>query len=146
MGIRAKDTDYAWAAGFIEADGCSHLTVTGNCRASVIVVQRDKSALERVQRIFDTDYAIHVVTRGPRQYWRWTASGAKAEAVLLKILPYLEYKRSQAERALALLARRRLFPGKRGHGVKLSPDELAARLAIVHAERLSEQAPAVLAG
>ena len=141
MATRAKDTEYAWAAGFIEADGCIHLSANGTCRASVIVVQKAKTPLERLQRIFATQYEIHPVWRSERQYWRWTATGTAAEFILRAILPYLDHKRTQAERALALLERRRVHPAKGGHGVKLTADELAARLAIVHAERLSEPAP-----
>ena len=150
METRAKDTDYAWAAGFIEADGCIFLDRSERARVHVIVVQKDRSCLERLQRIFGTNYTIHQVKRGTRRYWRLDVSSARALNLLLKIYPYLEYKRVNAHQAINLLLHIQEYRGRRGQGVKIPAAELQRRQAMidtgrlaVHAERLSESAPAL---
>ena len=162
MGTRAKaimvgmtELEYAWAAGFIEADGCIHLTRSQNCRVQVVVVQKELMPIQRLQRIFDDHSAIGIVTRrgGTATYFRVSFSSQRGVDVLKKILPYLEHKRAIAELALELAERRIAYDRdktvSRGHGKRIDPSELRAREAIIdrardltgQAERLSEPAP-----
>jgi hypothetical protein len=154
--VNEQELEYAWAAGFIEADGCIHLSRKDNGRAMVIIVQRDLQPIQRLRRIFDHTSHVGIVTRhgGTAQYYRVVFHSQRAIEVLEKILPYLDYKRAYAELALELLHRRiawdRAYGRGRGHVV--SETEKAARFALVdrsrliQAERLSELAPAENAG
>lgn len=150
---RATETEYAWAAGFIEADGCIHLSHYESTRATrvdVIVVQKDRRPIDRLQRIFDDHSTVGVVHRRGRQYYRVSFSGERAAKVLSAILPYLDHKREQAEIGIRLYGLVRAYHGRRGRGVKVSADEMRQRfdliqrarsLPVFDAERLSEAAP-----
>lgn len=145
------ETEFAWAAGFIEADGCIHLDAGRNTKASVIVVQKDRRPLDRLQRIFSDTSRIGIVTRrgGSATYYRLVFSGHRAEEVLSKVLPYLDHKREMARLGIQLCERIRAFGAPGGHGKKLPTAELAQRVRLVQsaralafdAERLSEAAP-----
>lgn len=152
---RATETEFAWAAGFIEADGCIHLSHYDSksaTRVDVIVVQKDRRPIDRLQRIFDDHSTVGVVTRRGRAatYYRVVFSGERAAKVLTAILPYLDHKREQAEIGIRLYGLVRAYHGRRGRGVKISADEMRQRLDLIQrarslsvfdAERLSEAAP-----
>jgi len=142
------DTDYAWAAGFIEADGCIHLSQSGNTKAEVIVVQKDRRPIDRLQAIFEDHGKVGKVTRRNRTavYYRITFSGQRAANVLRLILPYLEHKREIALLAIQLYGQIRAWVDT---GIRKVPqEELAKRLDLVRqartlsgdAERLSGEA------
>jgi len=106
----ATATDYAWAAGFFDGEGCVSLgertrrpgqTYPG---LSVIVVQKDRRALDQFYAIFNSTEKISVVTRThfKRPYYRLSLSGNRAVEVLTAMLPYLTVKREVALVGLAL--------------------------------------------
>lgn len=106
----AFETDYAWAAGFVDGDGCVSLyakQTRGRMYQSValILVQKDQGPLEHFKRIFDLDYKLGVVSRrgGKDTYYRLSINGAKAGDVLEKIVPYLVLKQEVAKTAITLL-------------------------------------------
>jgi hypothetical protein len=149
-----SELDYAWAAGFIEADGCIHVEMRKNFRAHVIVVQKDPRPINRLQRIFDDDSKIGIVNRrkGSAKYYRWSVTGQKAINVLSKILPYLDHKLAVAEAALELqqlvTAYGDVRTKQRGAPYRVPVDQLARRRELANmvrtirqAERLSEPAP-----
>ena len=152
----ATELDYAWAAGFIEADGCIHLSQHGHTKVEVIVVQKDIRPIQRLQRIFDDSSKIGVVTRrnGTARYYRVSFGCQRALTVLSNILPYLEHKHAMALLGIQLVEQITQWQGPRGHGVKLPETELHKRLYLVQqardlsrdAERLSEAAPACKVG
>jgi hypothetical protein len=149
----ATDTDYAWAAGFIEADGCIHLSQHGHTKIEVIVVQKDRRPIDRLQRIFGDQSKVGVVKRrgGTATYYRVSFGCERAVNLLRVILPYLDHKRDMALLGIQLGERISTWGGARrqGRGMKLPDMELHTRLQIVRqaralskdAERLSEAAP-----
>jgi hypothetical protein len=153
--MRATETELAWAAGFIEADGCIHLShydSTSATRVDVIVVQKDRRPIDRLQRIFEDHSMVGVVHRrgGTATYYRVSFTGERAAKVLTAILPYLEHKREVAEIGIRLYGLVRAYHGRRGRGVKISAEEMLQRrdliqrartLPVFDAERLSEAAP-----
>jgi len=158
MGTRAKvrmasSVDYAWAAGFIEADGCIHLAKQKFPTAHIIVVQRDVRPLNRLQAIFGTQQKIGQLRKRYKNthvvYYRWQCSGALAATILQKILPYLDHKRELAQVALDLCQSVANNASKRGQHI-CTPQSIIdyrhglvvrARILTHHVERLSEEAP-----
>lgn len=101
----ATETDYAWAAGFFDGEGC--VSIYSQKRytcARVHIVQKDIGPLLRFQVIFGSKERIGSVTRSNRKhrYYRLTFSGQRAADVLAKMLPYLTLKREVALVALQL--------------------------------------------
>lgn len=128
------DTDCAWAAGFIDADGCISISKTKRRgveydAVAVVVVQKDPMPLLRLQEIFGDQENITTVRHSStgRTYFKLAIHGKRAEFVLSCVLPYLTLKRAKAVVALELLRAK----AERSWGEKSS----------LHAERLSESAP-----
>ena len=154
----ATDTEYAWAAGFIEADGCIHLSQGQQTKVEVIIVQKDLRPLLRLQAIFDDHSTIGVVKRraGTAVYHRLVFGCRRARTVLSLVLPYLEHKRDMALLGIELDERIAAWQGrtKSPSTRRVTQDELQHRLEIVQraraigldAERLSEEAPVYAAG
>lgn len=122
-----SETDSAWAAGFIDGEGCiqmPHRKRKGHESFSLMVtaVNTDIRPLERLQCTFGgTIMGLHK-GKNPkwRRSWVWQVSHSKAEAFLLTILPWLTCKRDQAE--IAILSRK--YVGK--VGLPLAPDNREA--------------------
>lgn len=112
----------AWAAGFIDGEGCIRLAKSfkrPKKRGSrveyalrVQVVNTDIRALHRLKEMFGGVIYIH--TKAGHQTWKpswvWTAQSLVAERCLLRIMPWLAIKREQAELAI----RSRQYIGSRG--------------------------------
>ncbi len=158
MGRRANtmaaQTDYAWAAGFIDADGCVSVSdrykVKGKRypNVQVIVVQRDLPGIIRLQEIFGADEKIGETRRGSLTYFRLTFSGKRASEVLTAVLPYLILKKEVGKVALDLCQSIASF--SRSERAKVLPETVmeyrrklvaAAKVLNSGAERLSEEAP-----
>lgn len=105
-------TDYAWAAGFVDGEGCVSLHLhtrrpgTKYPLVQLIVVQKDRRPLDHLQVIFGANETIGTTRRGPkhRTYYRLVFSGRRAAEVLTKLLPHLILKRDVAIVGLALQA------------------------------------------
>lgn len=94
-----SDTDYAWAAGFIDGEGhfgCRK-TKFGTYQISIQVHQKGREPLDRLQAIFGGKVYI----TGREGIYKWSIQ--KAETVqdaVSKLWPYLtEVKRQQASAA-----------------------------------------------
>lgn len=143
----ASETDYAWAAGFLEADGCLSLNRGGTCTVQISVVQRDPEPIARLQRIFGTSYVVWGAYRPKsrynpkgRSYHTLRFTSKHALDALQKMLPYLEYKRPHAEAAIKLLERRLAYDAICRNGrpsARIDPAELEARQQIIDAFRVS---------
>jgi hypothetical protein len=98
-------TQYAWAAGFFDGEGCVSLHSQGRYTvARIVLVQKDIRPLLKFKQVFDLTETLGIVTRENRRhdYYRLTLSGQTAADVLTKMLPYLSLKREVAEVALDL--------------------------------------------
>jgi hypothetical protein len=99
----AQQTDYAWAAGFFDGEGCVSLHSQGRYTClRVIIVQKDIRPIEFFRSVFEMSETIGIVTRQNRKhkYYRLVASGPSAANILRNMLPYLKLKRDVAEVAL----------------------------------------------
>ncbi len=101
-----RDTDYAWAAGFFDGEGCVSICKSAQrgqnnrlMSLKIIFTQLDPSPLILIKEIFNSDRPLQVVSgRGmQRDYHRLTFSGPTAAFALEKMLPYLTVKRQLAE-------------------------------------------------
>lgn len=107
-----SDTDLAWAAGFIDGEGCialihHHQTIgqkTYQCFVlRLSVANTDLLSLERLKAMFGG--SINGAGRSSRPHhkpcWQWFCHSAKAERALIRLLPYLFGKKAQAELGVA---------------------------------------------
>jgi len=129
----SEQTQYAWAAGFFDGEGCVslHNQERWTC-VRIILVQKDIRPLEHFKAIFDCSETLGIVTRRNRRnhYYRLVISGKKAAEVLTKMLPYLTLKRAVAEVALDLQSR---VDSQGGYNRwnRMSDEELAIRRSLV---------------
>lgn len=101
----SKQTEYAWAAGFFDGEGCASIQhQKGYYCARLHVVQKDIRPLEHFKAIFELSETLHSVQRQQRKhlYYRLTISGARAAEILTLMLPYLTLKREVAEAVIEL--------------------------------------------
>jgi hypothetical protein len=131
----SEQTQYAWAAGFFDGEGCVSLSHQGRWTcARIILVQKDPRPLEHFKLAFDLDEKISPQHRrhGKKMctYLRLVVSGRRAADVLTKMLPYLTLKRAVAEVAIDLQSRVN-SQGGYTRWRKMSDDELAVRRGLV---------------
>ena len=147
-----RDEKVIWAAGFIDGEGYIGLSrgtskKTGRPfhQALVDVSQIRRETLDVLIELFGGN-----IRHGKRAFY-WRVGGNHARAVLWTILPYLVGKKRQAELTLQFC---QTLCGE--HGRRVSDEMLALREALHlqiralnqvkvyrHAERLSEEAPAM---
>jgi hypothetical protein len=138
------ESDYAWAAGFIDGEGTfsitKHVNGVNSYKPHLAVSQVDRRPLDRLQVLFG-GHVKSMRSRHPNQsdYWRWGLASAQAFRELLPhLLPWLIVKREEAEIVLDFCK----LVGPKGRWV--IPDEVSqARSALV--EELREvRAPKVV--
>jgi hypothetical protein len=93
--------DLAWAAGFLEGEGCFRASRTrypnGQCvyHATVNGVQKEREPLEALLAFFGG--RIHYSERysgfGTGGTYRWEASGARARGVMMTLYPFMTARR-----------------------------------------------------
>lgn len=109
-GARPSQLQLAWAAGFLDGEGCIHIAKqryrterADTYRLGVHVTQNDLSVLEHFRKVVGIDAPIHKVKRAPnhrRQCYTLNFSGHRAHALLALLLQFLERKRAEAQAAL----------------------------------------------
>jgi len=154
-----NETDYAWAAGFIDGEGAVGIEKTGYPMRSgrtsftgrVVATQIVRAPLDKLQQLFGG--TIYRVRNQYGTYWAWRTRGDGTERCLRAVLPYLMVKRQQVECVLAFKATVDQHDRGRGNYYgRVSDETYSKRLALyatckalnrhdVHAERLSERAP-----
>mgnify|MGYP001577332679 CR=1 FL=1 len=95
-------TDIAWAAGFLEGDGCvSFFSGSPSAEAG----QATTEPLEKLQRLFGG--SIYFYPKGKTCYkpgapfWVWRVNGARAVGLLLTLYTFMSSRRKrQIEKAL----------------------------------------------
>jgi hypothetical protein len=108
-----KDTDWAYAAGFVDGEGCiaivrQYVPSRGRHYYSVhvVVANRDKAVLEWMQSLWGGWVVAAASSRGDnaRPAWNWRCpTGLKAEPFLLGIGEFLRVKMPHCENALAMI-------------------------------------------
>lgn len=106
-------TDLAWAAGFIDGEGCISIARQNSktCRSGhrytmkLVVSQKRRPALDKLQAMFGGT----VKKPSSQDIWWWVVTAQQAKLALEAVFPYLVEKYDQAEVAIA-------FQGRRVHG------------------------------
>jgi hypothetical protein len=154
-----KETDYAWAAGFLDGEGAIGIEKTGepardgrtSFTGRVIATQGIRAPLDKLKHMFGG--TIYTVRNQYGEYWAWRVRGDGTLLCLKSILPYLVLKQRQAELVIAFKATVEVHKTEKGvwYG-KVSDEIYAARLTLyeeckalngrrLHTERLNERGP-----
>jgi hypothetical protein len=125
----------AWAAGFLDGEGCIHIAKqryrsarSDTYRLGVHVTQNDLAVLERFREFVGIHAPIYPVKRAPnhrRQCFTLNFSGHSALALLSLLLGFLVRKREEAQAALDFWTNGRV--GERCGGRGLDPSLVAIR-------------------
>lgn len=102
-------TDIAWAAGFLDGEGCIRICrrQNGFYNLQVSIAQVVKAPLDDLQMIFGGSI------RQQSGSWRWQIDSRQAAKLLEQVIPFLRVKREQAEIALQFQSRRGQRPRNR---------------------------------
>ncbi len=137
-----KDTDIAWAAGFIDGEGCIQLSRAGRgMRAHVLrinVPQVHRAPLDRLAAMFGG--GVHPKqTTNPRhrQQHVWEITSYRAAAALRRLRPYLLLKGREADLAVMYVGSNTTRQGRRKTDFEIAEAE-SVRLALVEAHHFQE--------
>jgi hypothetical protein len=130
----SRATDIAWAAGFIDGEGCLSLTKTYRAgerdhlrQPRVQVTQVNRKPIDRLQELFGGkvyDDRARKTSSG-NQIYVWEESGKALIPVLNEIIPHLVLKKQEAVCLLAFCS----FIGNKGRGI--SDNEMVARNEVI---------------
>src|SRR5438094_1531424 len=104
-----KDTDWAYAAGFVDGEGCIAITRSFNSRRSrfyygvaVVVVNRERRVLDWMQGVWGGWVVAMPFSGGKaRPSWAWRSpTGTSAEPCVGGINRWLQLKQGQCQNAL----------------------------------------------
>jgi hypothetical protein len=137
--MRYKDTDLAWAAGFIEGEGCLAIERPPRCTAQVTVSQLDKAPLVKLQNLFGGQLRFDSKKEGgttnPR--WVWRVSTVFCREVLPLLVPYMTGSKQKQAKVLSEFAAS-MLDGQ--HGRRVSEKEIQRRFAAKEKlERIRQQ-------
>lgn len=101
-------TDLAWAAGFLDGEGCIQLAKPSNkvhaSTRSVLVhcTQLKREPLDKLAAMFGGNVRPMRLNKQGYQIWQWNVTRAELVINCLEgVLPYLTSKRAEAEVVLA---------------------------------------------
>lgn len=122
----SKELELAWAAGFVDGDGCICAVMqrhpdraTPSVRIRLVITQNDHRVLHVLQRVLGEPSALNSVKRQAcqnRQPYQLQYDSGHAIAAIKKIRPYLVRKAREADACMQLFVEGRLnqFPGPKG--------------------------------
>lgn len=107
-----KDTDWAYLAGFLDADGSIAIDKTRRSKGGswcwavkIHITNSHRDTLEWLVTVLDG--SIYLVNKqAPKHHrtmWRWVVFGRAAGPLLFNMLPYLRVKKKRAEIALRFI-------------------------------------------
>ena len=105
-----RDTDAAWAAGFMDGEGTIGVYTGGVKKPFLRVVAAQSGTdkpLRRMQTLFGGSVNGPYFYEGKKPQWKWTVTGSRAHVALTLMLPFFSIKGSQAALALTLPIGRR---------------------------------------
>lgn len=124
----------AWAGGFIDGEGCVHITKQrhpgrAKCsyRLGVFITQNDRSVLEHLRQVVGIDAPIFALKRASnhtRQCYTLNYTGKRALHLLALLRDFLHRKRAEAQAALDFWVEGRM---DERFGTKGTPPELVDR-------------------
>jgi hypothetical protein len=88
--LKAELIDLSYAAGFIEADGCFHITNSG---VGIRVANRNTWVLRWFEHTFGGSINSKVT---PTNCWEWNLFGPAAKDLCKELLPHLKFKYNEA--------------------------------------------------
>ncbi|HEX2646847.1 MAG TPA: hypothetical protein VHO95_06440, partial [Candidatus Dormibacteraeota bacterium] len=107
-----KETDWAYAAGFVDGEGCIAITRSFSPQrnrfyygVAVVVSNRDRSVLDWFKEVWGGHVLLFSPDRGGKAVpaWNWRSlTGANSWPFLSGIRPYLRIKSAQCTNALAM--------------------------------------------
>ena len=102
----ATQTDYSWAAGFFDGEGCVSLSLRKHKYAALVIkmAQKDRVPLEKFKAIFELETEIGTTYRNGVPYYELVICSKVAATVLTLMLPYLSLKAPVAKIGLDLQA------------------------------------------
>jgi hypothetical protein len=121
-----KGTDLAWAAGFLQGEGCFLINLGRegrNARPKVTATQTEQAPIVRLQELFGGCVNYAPARGNHRETWCWTGSTRFCQELLPKIVPYLCGDKAMQAAYLADFANS-LQPS---NGVRLNEDEIHRR-------------------
>lgn len=123
--MRYKPTDLAWAAGFLDGEGCFSIKVKNSKPHEPFIAAFQKATGEPIYKLQEMfGGAVRVISDG----WEWRISGATSVRNALPLLiPYLVVKWTQADLLLSYCQSINPHNG----GRPLEPLEIQRRLAVV---------------
>jgi len=107
-----SDTDWAYAAGFVDGEGCIAITRSFNSRRSrfyygvaVVVVNRERRVLDWMQGVWGGWVVAMPFSGGKaRPSWAWRSpTGTSAEPFLGGINRWLQLKQGKCQNALEMI-------------------------------------------
>lgn len=136
---QTKEIKLAYAAGFLDGEGCIRISkrLPRNGKSIsynllVMITQKDGEIMDWLYGNFGgTVYLKNKLRNGDNWIYEWRVSEVKAYNFLKEILPFLRYKKRQAELAIQF-QQRLIFERKRnipdnGRFTSLSDNELIER-------------------
>lgn len=131
-------TDLAYLAGLLDGEGyigvhrVNRRGLVNYFGATVVIGMTDEATIDWVDARFPGGRATRRQKAQYKVVHLWSIHNARAAALLTAVLPYLVTKRRQAELVIAFGDDLR---GTRGHGVRLTDEETARRLALYEETR-----------
>ena len=120
----------AYCAGLIDGEGCIKIQRTMNkdrkspkYETSITVRMTAKQPVEFLTKTFNGNLTSNILYTG-KIYWSWTVLSTKAKAVAERLLPFLVFKKNQAELLIEFQNR---LTANWGSGCSLSQAEIALR-------------------
>jgi hypothetical protein len=106
-----KDTDWAYAAGFVDGEGCIAIARSFMPRGNrfyytiqVVVANTDRTVLDWMQGMWAGGvFRVTSSRGGGRNSWTWRCGPGVAQTFLPGIRPWLKIKQAQCDNALAML-------------------------------------------
>lgn len=119
--MRWSDADLAYAAGYLDGEGC--FTIGVNWRIEICCTNTCRDAIQWLKDTFGGSMSGEISGRKPgwRPTYQWRVSNQQATDMLIAIKPYLREKAPQAD----LLLQMRGTVTRNGN--KLTPEVLAER-------------------
>ncbi|TMG65231.1 MAG: hypothetical protein E6H86_07495 [Chloroflexi bacterium] len=106
-----RDTDWAYAAGFVDGEGCIAIARAFSpvrnrfyYTIQVVVANTDRSVLDWMKAAWGGHVVAVIQTQGDgRNSWTWRCGPGVARIFLVGVRPWLRIKHAQCDNALVML-------------------------------------------
>ncbi len=144
--MQIQDAESAWAAGFMDGDGCISLARRNRFkRPEIVADSTDRELLEEMKRLFGGTIVIKKKYKEHhRQAWHWRLHGSdRVRAMLTAVLPHMRCQVKKQRGQLLLDEWREVTP-RNGHYTEEAASrklDFEARFAAIGAGRGSQRTP-----